>query len=476
MTSYKKLTAPDGMPPMPSSWLIRLMMTLNITPPPPEPQFVKPDDWDALSPEQRRKLRFDNWAEGAGVKFANAEAKAAYQERASLIRDALDVDRKPARVPVLPFVGVYAQRRVGLTPKSLFYDQQRDAALAHVKFFTDLKPDASLFGFVFSGKALELLDYQVQRWPGNGLPAEQSYQYVEQEFMKGDEYPLLLSDPSDFILRHVMPRMFKALKGLESLPKFAMGYYGDSSCYMAFGLPEVQEALKILRKASELTILTMPAMMGMLNGPPAQGFPQFYGSAAIAPFDGLSDVLRSTRGVMLDMYRRPDDVIAACEMYAKFTAENPLLQMSGSPLVFIPLHKGADRFMSQEQFETFYWPSLKKVMLDLVEEGFVPAPFAEGSYNHRLETIADFPPGSCLWHFDQTDMQRASEVLGDVCPIMGNVPASLTATGTPEQMTAYCRDLVETVGQLGNFILTSGCQVDEAREENLVAMIASVKG
>lgn len=475
MTSYQKLKAPEGMPPLPPSWLMRLMMALNVKASTPEPPFTKPDNWGELSPEQRRKLRFDHWVKGTGLEFASSQAKTVYQERAGLVRDALDLDRKPARVPVFAFVGVYALRRVGLTPKAMFYDQQNDAALAHVKFHTDLKPDASIFNFTWSGPALELLDYQVLRWPGDGLPTEQSYQYLEQEFMKGDEYPLLLGDPSDFMLRRVMPRMFKSLKGLEQLPKFAMGFYGDFSSYIAFGLPEVQEALKTLRKAAELTMLAMPAMMGMMVGPAVQGFPQFYGSALFAPFDALSDVLRSTRGVMLDIYRRPDDVIAACDMYASFMAENPILQMSSSPAVFIPLHKGADRFMSQEQFDTFYWPSLKKVMLDLVEDGFIPAPFAEGSYNHRLEAIADFPRNSCLWHFDQTDMQRASEVLGDVCSIMGNVPASLTATGTPEQMTAYCQDLIETVGASGNFILTNGCQVDEAKDENIQAMIGSVK-
>jgi hypothetical protein len=36
---------------------------------------------------------------------------------------------------------------------------------------------------------------------------------------------------------------------------------------------------------------------------------------------------------------------------------------SGNPGVFIPLHRGAHGFMSLKQFETFYWPSLKKLIL-----------------------------------------------------------------------------------------------------------------
>ena len=72
-------------------------------------------------------------------------------------------------------------------------------------------------------------------------------------------------------------------------------------------------------------------------------------------------------------------------------------------------------------------------------------------------------------------MKRASEVLSGKAAIMGNVPASLTTTGTPEQMREFCKDLIETCGPSGNFILCNGCQIDEAKDENLEATIESVK-
>ena len=50
-----------------------------------------------------------------------------------------------------------------------------------------------------------------------------------------------------------------------------------------------------------------------------------------------------------------------------------------------PLHKGADGFMSLKQFETFYWPSLKKVILGLINEGIMSSLFAEGSYTFALD-------------------------------------------------------------------------------------------
>ena len=36
--------------------------------------------------------------------------------------------------------------------------------------------------------------------------------------------------------------------------------------------------------------------------------------------------------------------------------------MNGNPIVFIPLHKGADGFMSDEQFKKFYWPTLRDLI------------------------------------------------------------------------------------------------------------------
>ena len=43
----------------------------------------------------------------------------------------------------------------------------------------------------------------------------------------------------------------------------------------------------------------------------------------------------------------------------------------GGAFAMFPLHKGADGFMSQDQFEKFYWPTLKAFMEGLNEAGLV---------------------------------------------------------------------------------------------------------
>jgi uroporphyrinogen-III decarboxylase len=80
-----------------------------------------------------------------------------------------------------------------------------------------------------------------------------------------------------------------------------------------------------------------------------------------------------------------------------------------------------------------------------------------------------------VWHFDQTDMRRAKEALTGVACIQGNVPLSLLQLGAAEDVTSYCRDLIEAVAPAGGFILDMGAGADEGKEANMQAMIRSAK-
>ena len=109
-----------------------------------------------------------------------------------------------------------------------------------------------------------------------------------------------------------------------------------------------------------------------------------------------------------------------------------------APLIVFVLHKGADGFMSDADFRTFYWPTLKAVMMGLIEQGIVPAMFAEGGYGKRLEVIADdeIPVGSVLWMFDQTDMAAARRALGGHACIAGNVPLRFWPSVRPRRSSS----------------------------------------
>jgi hypothetical protein len=81
------------------------------------------------------------------------------------------------------------------------------------------QPDAydDPFTSRFFGRILERLDYKQFRWPGHGVARSLSFQYVEDEYMKANEYDAFLSDPSDFMLRKYWPRIFGSLRVFENL-------------------------------------------------------------------------------------------------------------------------------------------------------------------------------------------------------------------------------------------------------------------
>ena len=208
------------------------------------------------------------------------------------------------------------------------------------------------------------------------------------------------------------------------------------------------------------------------------GFPCQFGGVAYAPFDYLGDFLRGTLGIMLDIYRRPDKLLQAIEKLVPYIIRGAVgaAKATGIPAVFIPLHKGLDGFMSPAHFRTFYWPTLRKVILSLIDEGLIPSVLWEGDCTSRLETISDIPKGKAVYAFERTDIFKAKEVLGDTVCIRGNVSPSLLNLGSPEEVKEYCKKLINIVGKGGGFIMDGAIGIpDEAKPENVKAMAESVR-
>jgi len=174
---------------------------------------------------------------------------------------------------------------------------------------------------------------------------------------------------------------------------------------------------------------------------------------------------------MMDLFRLPQKVLAAVDRLTPLAIQMGVNASNGSgnPFVLIPLHKGADGFMSNKDFKKFYWPSLKETLTGLIKEGVVPFLFVEGGYNQRLDVIAEsgLPAGKTMWLFDQTDMIEAKKKFGSWACIGGNVPASLLKAGTTEQISDYVKNLIDTCGPGGGFFLSPGAVVDNAKPENV---------
>ncbi|MBN1320758.1 MAG: hypothetical protein JXA87_07955, partial [Thermoleophilia bacterium] len=201
-------------------------------------------------------------------------------------------------------------------------------------------------------------------------------------------------------------------------------------------------------------------------------------STAQPPFDLVGDFLRGRKGVMLDMFRRPEKLEAAAEKMLPMALEAGIrgARMSGNPRVFIAIHGGVEGFMSLDQFKRFYWPTLQQLLAGLAEAGLNPFVLVEGGSTSRLEIIADVPPGKVCYWFDRMDMARAKEVLGGKTCIAGDVPIALLSVSTPDEVRAYCERLIDTVGRDGGFILGPSGQTEDVKIENIKAMVDFAKG
>ena len=72
-------------------------------------------------------------------------------------------------------------------------------------------------------------------------------------------------------------------------------------------------------------------------------------------------------------------------------------------------------------------------------------------------------------------MTKAKDILGDRICIRGNVPVSILAAGTPDDVRAYCKKLIDYAGRGGGFIMASSAAVDDAKPENVRAMFEFTK-
>jgi uroporphyrinogen-III decarboxylase len=440
--------------------------------------MVKP--WEEMTPSEKRADLVGKWMSPPEAKFDSAEAEKGYKDRVKRIMDAINM-KKPDRVPVVPMTGFFPGYYGGFTPYEVMYDYDKLMS-SFKKYVLDMKPDAHGSVTVAPpGKAHDILDYKLYAWPGHGVAKEHSYQCIEGEYMKADEYDALIADPTYFFLTGWLPRIMGALDGLKMLSPLTnmTEMYGGftGAALVPFGLPPVQDALKALMDAGAEALKWVGTVAGYGAAMTAAGFPGFFGGGTKAPFDTIGDTLRGTRGIMTDMYRRPAKLMRAMEQFVPIAVKMGVdnAKLNGCPLVFIPLHKGADGFMSDEQFRKFYWPTLKDVMDGLVAEGCVPFPWAEGGYNSRLKVIKESPKGQVFWGFDATNMAEAKKILGDVCCIGGNMPIATLAVGTPEEVRNIVKKLIVDCAKGGGYIMMSGAVIENVPPDNVKAMIDGTK-
>jgi len=96
----------------------------------------------------------------------------------------------------------------------------------------------------------------------------------------------------------------------------------------------------------------------------AEGLPNVRGGMGGAPFDTLADFLRGTQGISIDLFRQPEKILRYIEEITPQIIESRH-KICGQKRLPAGQHAACTKammfFMSDKQFEKFYWPTYKRM-------------------------------------------------------------------------------------------------------------------
>jgi hypothetical protein len=391
------------------------------------------------------------------------EMEQLYQQRLQRYVTAMR-NEKPDMVPIRPFVAEFTAKYAGYTVQQVTHDFEfafRAARKCAADFDWDAVVSNMVYGWTGLTEAISLNYYAV---PGMDLSPDRGFQYIEPEsdetaHMRADEYDALIEDPTGYLFNVWLPRVAKDVSpmgeptSLRNNLSFVKGGMAMMQYFQGFGTQN-----ELLRKESG----TVSALAGILK----------------APFDIIADKLRGYRGLCMDMFRQPDKVQAACEALMPHLLKVAL--MTADPQKQLPvgfwMHRGCVPFVSPDQFDRFYWPTLKQIVLDLWENGLQTLFYAEGDWDPNLKYVAELPDRSIVYHVDRGDIFEVHRTLGEKFCISGGVPNDLLAFGTPEDVRQRCKKVIDEVAQDGGFIMDAAAIMqDEPTVENVRAMTEATR-
>ena len=274
-------------------------------------------------------------------------------------------------------------------------------------------------------------------------------QHPEIVTMEADEYDEYIANPYDAIMEKFLPRVCTEL---NTDPV-------NRSQIMA-------KAYAKYKKISEQNIglyIKMSQKYGL-----APGF--ITGQLIQAPFDFVSDQLRSFKEIHMDLRRRPEKIKAACD------ATLPMMLRHGTPKVvppgminFIPLHLAP--FINMKDFENYYWPSLRDMVVELDKLGIACMMFAEGDMTRYAAHMAELPKSTIVW-VEAGDYKQYKETFGKAHVMGGFFNPTITLTKSKEECIDVVKRMLDVCAPGGHFFFTFDRGVIDVKSINVPVLQA----
>lgn len=350
------------------------------------------------------------------------------------------------KIPVAPLIIGFAAKCAGYTQREIYSDFNKWLEALEITYNMIGHCDMVFPRWPMDVCKMQMMEYRV---PGNGIPDDQTAQIVEKEIMKTKDYEFIISEG-------ITPWFFNHIAKIWNI-----------NIRFPFCIPLIIPKLILLN-------IRTKKIKSYWN---SKGIPTNFDAAYYPAFD-LFSLVRSLDKFFYDLFNCPGLVEEAC---IKATpdliklAKTPLRLNKGKFVCIYPMRSSAT-FISPDFFERFALPYLKESIQTFYNEGLICILHCDGNWTPMLKFFKNFPHQSCIIELDgETDIFEAKKILGNHLCIKGNVPATLLAFNSKDEVVSYCKRLIKIIGKDNGFILSSGCEVPiNAKIENVKAMVETV--
>ncbi len=367
-------------------------------------------------------------------------------------------NEKPDMIPIRPFAAEFTAKYAGFDCQEVTHDFSKAFEAAR-KCAADFDWDAVVGNMVYVWTGLtQAIGLKYYGVPGIDVPPDTGFQFREPSeqnaHMREDEYALLTEDPTGFLFNVWLPRVSADVVApgtpatFRNNLSFLKGGMAMMNYFGGFGTQGAQ-----LRAESG----TVGAISGILK----------------APLDILGDKLRGYIGLTMDILMRRDEVLKACEalmphlLWVALSGADPDKNVP----ITIWMHRGCVPFVSKDVFDQIYWPTLKPIIEEIWSKGHQVLFYAEGDWTAHLDRFAELPEGSIIYHVDRADIFETHRVLGSKFCLSGGIPNYLLGVGTPDEVRAYCKKVIDGVARDGGYIMDASAIIqNDATIENVRAM------
>jgi hypothetical protein len=354
---------------------------------------------------------------------------------------------KPDRVPVDPLISVDPLAHLSDTLSGRLYADPGLALEAMVKLYDRYRFEILELMVPFTMDAWYFTDPLEPKFPGRDLPDNYVFQVVEKELIKRSDYELIAENGwNKFLLEDYIFRIGPHLRP-QDLPRMIQS--------------NQEYASKCLKEWKKHGVRVLSSL-----------------SQPYHPFFRLS-VSRSLIKFTEDLYYEPELVEPAMKRMTRDTIRDLIDECKAMNVKVAKVveERASCFYYPLKIYERFWWPYTEQIVNALWSEGIVTHFHLDTPWDKNLAYFKKLPKGSCILRFDgTTDIFAAKETLHDHQCLEGDVHPSLLSLGTPEQVEAYCKKLIDKVGGDGGFILSSGCCLPpDIKPENFQAMIDTCK-